>query len=171
MSPINLGRQQLLRAAGNGFVQWVGEAFVGLIPLAAYSVAHWVSKPVYLTALCSQAVTQQYAQFAPNCVQLADNPHQEICILAVVISGLSVLSIAQFAPGRRRSPRTAFTYLMMMFSILALAFGALFYALITVHLDKDIAPWSITVLGVALASSFFLAMQEAFANERALRNR
>jgi hypothetical protein len=152
------------RKIGNGLIQWVGEAAVGLIPWLAYMLTHNFSMSIYVTALCSPRVLDSdFASFHANCVQLTDSPIPEICILAVVISGLSLLSIGQFAPGRPRPPRTALTYLMLILAIGSLLAGAIFYALITAHLEGvGLEKWSYLVLSVALISSLTLALQESF---------
>ena len=53
-----------------------------------------------------------------GCIQLAETVAPEVCILAVVISGLSVISVA-----RRES--TIWTYLLVLFAVIALILGAL----------------------------------------------
>jgi hypothetical protein len=155
------------RAIWSGLIQWAGEAAVGLIPWLAYVLTYNLSASPYITALCDPSVLyNQYNYFSKNCRVLPDSPAQEICILAVVISGLSLLSIAQFAPGRRRSEKTALTYLMLILSIGALLAGALLYAFISNHLDVGPGWPPYLALACALTSSFVLALQEAVLNFR-----
>ena len=53
---------------------------------------------------------------------------------------------------------------MEIFAIGSLLAGALFYALITAHLDYDLQSWPYLVLVIALLSSLVLALQEAVLN-------
>jgi len=167
LSILKLWNPANVRAIRNGFVQWIGEAVVGLIPWLAFSLTHGLSRPTDSLALCTP-----HSGLVPGdlttgpCRILSDNAYQEVCILAVVISGLALLSIGQFAQGRRKSPRNAFTYFMQLCAIVSLVAGAIFYALITAHLDRGIALWTYAALGVALVSSLCLALQEAIFNER-----
>jgi hypothetical protein len=158
---------QVTRVIFSAVVQWLGEAVVGLIPLAAHLLTHEFGEGPYVSALCVRNV-DKLQSFYSQCKITPESPLQEICVLAVVISGLSLLSIGQFASGRRKSPRNAITYLMQLLAILSLLAGGLFYALISAHLDSGHESWTYVVLGVALVSSFVLAMQEsigAMANE------
>jgi uncharacterized membrane protein YcaP (DUF421 family) len=78
-----------------------------------------------------------------------------------VISGLSVLSVGQFMPGRRRSPKTALTYFLMTIALGSLVVGAIFYAQISSHHYNNLEQAACWVLAVALFSSLSLALQEA----------
>jgi hypothetical protein len=162
----NLSRPRLIRAIFNGCVLWAGEAVVGLIPLAAYVFAHGFARRGYLNAICGSGALEQWARFADHCLEYPDSPLQEICVLSVVISGLSLLSIGQFSPGRRVSPRTALTYLMQTLAILSLLAGRIFYGLITAHLNDGHDDWAYAALVVALVSSFVLAIQESILGGR-----
>jgi hypothetical protein len=95
-----------------------------------------------------------------DCVQLQENPAQEVCILAVVISGLAVLSVVPLGKNRQR-PSTVFTRLLTLFAVLALIFGSLFYFIFTSHMDREANAITYYVLAVALFSSFFLAVEGA----------
>jgi MFS family permease len=98
--------------------------------------------------------------FDGNCVFVPESPAREICVLAVVISGLSL--ITEFIPGRRKSPRNAITLFAMLLSVLSLFVGGLFYAFIVGRQMIEAREWwTYLVLGVALISSLVLAMQEA----------
>ena len=153
-----------LGALGSGLVQWIGEAVVGLMPWLAYSLTHdFPRTKVYLTALCNTDVLEnQFTVFSKYCRELPDSVIPEICILAVVISGLSVLS---FGPGRRKS-RTPFALLMMIFALVSFFVGGVFYALVTSHLVEIEPRWAYAALFVALGSSFLLSMQEAVLHAR-----
>jgi hypothetical protein len=139
-------------AALQGIGQWLGEAIIGLIPLIVYVAIHQFSRLPTL-AICP-------AQSTLNCVLLGDSPSQEVCILAVVISGLAVLSVVPLGAARRR-PITGFTRLLVLFAVLSLIFGSLFYALFTGHLDKNADTITYYILASALVSSLCLAIEGA----------
>jgi hypothetical protein len=147
-----------LKAALYGLGQWLGEAVIGLIPLALFEVAHRYSTgPV--TAICPEQKAPLAFGYLSGCTRLTETPSQEICILAVVISGLAILSTHVPGPGGR--PTTIFTRLLVVAALLALIFGSLLYAFYTVHLDKNADELTYIALYVALLSSFFLAIEGA----------
>jgi hypothetical protein len=99
-----------VKAGFFGFAQWIGEALIGLIPLILYVIVNkYSSLPVI--AICSgsayNALTKQYV----GCEALPESASPEICILAVVISGLAVLSVVPF--GRRQREITIWTRLLV----------------------------------------------------------
>ncbi len=55
---------------------------------------------------------------------------------------------------------------MMLLAILSLVAGTLFYARITSHSNGGHEEWTYVTLGVALVSSFALAIQESIAEFR-----
>jgi hypothetical protein len=142
-------------AALHGFVQWMGEAAIGLIPWAVWFATHrFAILPTLATCGTNEAGLY-------NCVPVVESPSPEICILAVVISGLAVLSVGRL--GRQRERQfTVFTYILMTLALLSLIFGSLFYALFTAHMAKNAAD-TITygILAVALLSSVSLALEGA----------
>jgi hypothetical protein len=157
----------LPRAVFNGCVQWAGEAVVGLLPLFAFVLNHGFGDEDYISALCVQAVRRNLrVPFGDACTEYPESPLAEICVLTVVISGLSLLSFAQFARSRRQTPRNALSYLMQLFAILSLAAGMLFYGRITSHSNAGHDEWVYITLIVALVSSFVLALQESIAEAR-----
>lgn len=79
-------------AAFLGIGQWLGEAAIGLIPLFVYELVHRYSS-LPMTATCTKAVVQAYMPPQLNCTPIVESSSQEVCILAVVISGLAVLSV------------------------------------------------------------------------------
>jgi hypothetical protein len=150
-----------LNATFNGLVQWACEAVVGLIPLGAYALAHGSDDGRVITALCNHVVLDgAYNAFSTYCVQTPESPLQEICVLAVVISGLSLISIAQFSPSRRQPPRTPVTLLMSALAVGSLVAGGILYGQITAHRGV-IDEWVYAALAIALISSLILAIQEA----------
>jgi hypothetical protein len=149
---------QQCKAAFRGIGQWLGEAVIGLIPWAGYVVIHqYGTLPV--TATCPK---QNPNPFAPNllqnCTPLLDSPSQEICILAVVISGLAVLSVVPMGRGQQRKS-TVLTRLLVLAALLSLMGGSLFYTLFAGHLDKSADIITYYILATALLSSFFLAIE------------
>ena len=159
------------RAIWYGTIQWVRNAALGLTPWFAYSLTHLVATSNgAVSALCYETAARStdFFRFADKCIELPDSPAQEICILAVVISGLSLLSIGAFQPGRREVPRTAFTNLMQVLTFGSLMAGACFYGQISGNLDLDRAghhltqPYAEAALAVALVSSLFLDIRESY---------
>jgi len=143
-----------------GIGQWLGEAVIGLIPWFLYVVVHHFSS-LPLTAVCPKQTPNPYApQTLINCTALIDSPSQEICILAVVISGLAVLSVVPWQ-GNRKRQITGFTRLLVLFAVVSLILGSLFYALFTAHLDKDADTITYYILATALLSSLCLAIEGA----------
>jgi hypothetical protein len=159
--PTKPKRSFYVRATFNGLVQWICEAIVGLIPLGAHALAHGSDDGRTITALCNHGVLDgAYNAFSTYCVQTPESPLQEICVLAVVISGLSLISIAQFSPSRRQPPRTPVTLLMCALAVGSLVAGGIFYGQLTAHRGV-IDEWVYAALAVALVSSLILAIQEA----------
>jgi hypothetical protein len=152
--------------ATDAFNGWARQ-LLACCPLLAFIWNQGIGSDFYVTALCLPTVRDApYANFMSYCKDYPESPLAEICVLAVVISGLLLLSIAQFARGRRRAPRNALTYLMQLFAILSLVAGTLFYARITSHSYTGHEEWTYIVLAVALVSSFVLALQESIAEVR-----
>jgi hypothetical protein len=146
-------------AALHGIGQWLGEAVIGLIPLIVYELVHRYSK-LPLIAICPDQVLNPVTKELRNCIPLLESPAQEVCILAVVISGLAVLSVVPLGKNRQRQV-TVWTRLLTLLAVLALIFGSLFYFLFTAHLDREATAIVYYVLSVALLSSFFLSIEGA----------
>ena len=130
------------RRTSKAFIGWLGEAVVGLLPLLTHSLLEPYSNQSH------EVETRAFIS--------------EICILSVVISGLSVLSIIPYVIHPRRAPFTAWTYLLCLTTMLALIFGAMFYALVAANIDKpsDAAvPWYTLI--AAIAGSLGLALERA----------
>jgi len=95
-----------------------------------------------------------------------DTAFQEICILAVVISGLSVLSVGQFASGPPPTRENS-AYLSdvgarnRIVTCRGNSLRARFQSL-----GGGLKMWPYLVLAVALASSLGLALQEAISQGR-----
>jgi hypothetical protein len=140
-----------------GLAQWLGEAVIGVIPLFMYELVNWYSKRPIL-ATCPDQTTANQLYF--GCSRIAESPSQEICILAVVISGLAVLSIVPIG-NRPRRDITIFTRVLVLVAIIALIVGSLFYAFFAAHLDHNADVITYWVLAVALISSLCLAVEDA----------
>lgn len=138
------------KAVLQAFGQWCGEAFVGLLPLLAYWFMHSVAT-LPATGVCQR--TQP-----PQCVVVPDSPLPEICILAVVVSGLALLSLG---PQRRQASVTLWTFFLIIGAIIGLLLGSGLYALTTAHIshDEEIVTYSALVIG--LASSLCMAIEAA----------
>jgi hypothetical protein len=147
-------------AACHAFAHWVGETCIGLIPLLAFVIMHNYATSTLQILSCPAGAKLDFTIF-PSCSPLSETISQEACILTVVISGLAVLSLFNFGPKARKAPITAFSFILIVFAILALLAGALLYALFGVHIDKDAQSVTWGVLGTALFSSLFLAIEGA----------
>jgi hypothetical protein len=147
-----------VKAGFFGFAQWTGEALIGLIPWILYVIVNEYSS-LPAIGICSAATYNAYTKQYSGCIPLPENASPEICILAVVISGLAVLSVVPF--GRRQREITIWTRLLVLLAILALIFGSLFYALFTAHLDRNADTIVYIVLLAALVSSLCLSIEGA----------
>lgn len=166
---MNWGQRYLFvgQVIWNGCVQWAGEAVIGLLPLFAYLLDQGFGASRFITALCnSQIEDNPLVTIKGNCIAIPDSPLAEICVLSMVISGLSLLSTVK---GRHQMPRNSLTYLMQLVAILSLVAGALFYGKITSHSNAGHDDWAYVTLVAALVSSFVLAVQASF--QEALREK
>lgn len=147
-------------AVFRGIGQWIGEAAIGLIPLFVYELVHrFSSLPV--TATCTKPPAAFGNANPPLvCTPIIESSSQEVCVLAVVISGLAVLSVVSLSQRHERRI-TGWTRILILFAVGALITGSLFYGLFTAHLDKDANTMVYYVLAMALISSFFLAVEGA----------
>jgi hypothetical protein len=161
-TPPKKGAGDLVWAGLHGIGQWVGEAVIGLIPLVIYEGVHRYSS-LPLTATCPQQPFNGITKALFNCTAVVENSSQEVCILAVVISGLAVLSVVSLGLQKPRKI-TIWTRILILLAVVALIFGSLFYGLFTAHLDKEATSITYNVLYVALLSSFFLAVEGAILN-------
>jgi hypothetical protein len=148
-------------AVVHGLGQWLGEAAIGIIPWVVYEMVHrYADLP--LIAACPK----QPGSSTPlnDCTRIADSASQEICILAVVISGLAVLSVVPLGEQRKR-PITVWTRLLVLFAVVALIFGSLFYGLFTAHLDRGADAITYYFLAIALLSSLCLSIEKNVLSE------
>jgi hypothetical protein len=146
------------QAALHGLLQWIGEAVIGLIPLIVFEAVHSFSR-LPVTGICSLGSLDQAKNLYMACIPAPEGASQEICILAVVISGLAVLSVIPITS--RQRPITVWTRPLVLVALISLVFGSLFYAMYSAHLDKSADTISSIVLVAALISSLFLAIEGA----------
>jgi len=146
------------KAVWNGLAQWAGEAAIGLIPLIVYMLTHRFSR-LPITAACPSQPIPTPPTALGGCMALSESAAQEICILAVVISGLALLSTTSIGQAKRQV--TMFTRFLVLIALFALIFGSILYAFFTAHLDRDAEAVTYMVLAVALLSSLFLAIEGA----------
>ncbi|MBR1089608.1 hypothetical protein JQ621_19270 [Bradyrhizobium manausense] len=147
-----------IKAALFGIVQWTAEATIGLIPLGLYLIVNKYSSLPTL-GLCTQATYNVYLKLYNGCSPLGESASAEVCILSIVISGLAILSVVPF--GRKQREFTLWTGILVLFALIALILGALFYALFTAHLDKEADTITYGVLVMALLSSLCLSIEGA----------
>ena len=122
-----------------GLLIWAGEAIVGIVPLGAHKVVAQHSKAA--TGL--------------------DDPTAEVCILTVVISGLSLMSAFKFKPDKNSIKMTPMTYFFVVLALLALIVGAIMYGIVVTHLGKDGDDYIYNILYIALGASFFMAAEKS----------
>jgi hypothetical protein len=134
------------------------EAIIGLIPLGLYLVVNKYSSLPSI-GLCQEAAYNPYTRLYAGCERLPESPAAEICILAIVISGLAILSVVPF--GRKQRQFTIWTGILVLLALIALILGALFYALFTAHLDRNADMITYVVLMTALMSSLCLSIEGA----------
>lgn len=146
-------------AAVRAFIQWLGENSIGLIPLGAYLIVHSYSAKTFDVLICPQGLSPD--ALASRCSSLPFSAAQEICILTVVVAGLTVLSAFHLGSRKRQAPPTVFTHLLMLAAILSLIAGAIFYALFSARIAQDADTVTILVLATALLSSLCLALEGA----------
>lgn len=141
-----------------GLAQWLGEAVIGVIPLFMYEMAFKYSHRAVIATCPEESIAANQTYF--GCTRIVESPSQEICILAVVISGLALLSIAPISSKKRRTI-TVFTRLLLIPALISLIAGSLFYAFFTAHLDQNADVITYYILSVALISSLCLAIEDA----------
>jgi len=126
---------------------------VGVIPLLAYGVIHhWAILPEVL-ARCQMTNGQP-----AGCRAINDGPDAEICILAVVISGLSLLPLTHRP---RAVPLDPFRVIAAA-GLLALVLTAgVLYALISAGISRDTQTVIWWILAGALVGSLLLALDRA----------
>lgn len=146
------------KAGFYGVLQWAGETCVGLIPLLAYFLMHQYGPQNEDVFQCK---THYDNGVVANCSHVLDNASQEICIIAVVTAGLSILSVCHIGLRPRAEPNTPLTYVLMVINLLALLTGMLLYGLYSAHIDRGADTATLWVLAVSVLGSFFQALEGA----------
>lgn len=141
-------------------VLWFGEALVGLTPLFGHSLVEAFSMHVVQQAICTPPVDgHSTGTTLTNCRAIPETPFAEICVLAVVTSGLSLLPSFHFGEHGRRAPRTMFTYLLSLATLGALICGAILYALYATGIGQNAEKATYYNLAGALFGSFALTLE------------
>jgi hypothetical protein len=135
---------------------WLAEAAIGLIPLGAH----------YVVATTVAAQSRQYEAMCSfdlkTCHLLGETPHAEICILAVVTSGVSAIAALGFGLHSRKSPPNWMTYSLLTLSLFALILGVLMYVVASMGALAEQASWATWMtLVFALFASLLLSLERA----------
>ncbi len=137
LSPWRVRLPALCRSVAARLLLWAGENVIALLPLgAAVLIPRFSGHPV-------------------------PEPVPEVCILAVVNSGLSLLPLLRFGPHQRVHRMTPISYTLALASLLTLMAGGMMYGLAVTenaHGDTGLAYLNLTV---SEASSFLLAIEIA----------
>ncbi len=136
---------------------WAGEAAIGLVPLLTHFTVSAFSNRMVVAARC-----RNFDVLLEHCCSVPDIPYAEMNILAVVISGLGLLSLIQFGSCGRQSRFTPMTFLAAISSIGLLIVGSLLYALTASGISAGSENVTYEVLGFAMAVSFYLTLEEAW---------
>jgi hypothetical protein len=142
-----------------GIAQWFGESVVGLFPLLMYESVHRFST-LPIMATCP-AGTLTIDGTYNGCTKITETPSPEICVLAVVASGLALLSVTPISR-REKRPITSFTYFLLVMALVALVTASVFYALFLSGQTAGQADTiALVILVAALASSLCLSIESA----------
>jgi hypothetical protein len=133
---------------------WLLEAMVGMLPLVAHYFIHIMTVATERPAMCPADL--RLCRFMP------DQPTPEICILAVVTAGISVIGALGFGHHFRRSELNALSYVLIFASGAACLVGFGMYAVASIgQLNGHFAWVTWWTLAAALASSFVLSIDKA----------
>ena len=122
----------------DGISTWVGEAFVGSFPLLAHLFSEQFFEP--------EAGAKQSFQ-------------AEICILAVVTAGLSMLAGLPFGPKGWNARATRLTYFLYLLTLVSLLAGAMLYSFIVAKTSQSTDLFAYATLATALFGSFSLTVE------------
>jgi hypothetical protein len=136
---------------------WIGEVLVGLAPLFFDQLHHIFTEAPGVLARCLRVVDGQPVE----CKSIPDGPDAEICILAVVLSGLALLQLF------RRPPASPIGWLSIsrpiaVFGLAAImVLAGMLYGWISAGINHGTGAIVWWVLGGALAGSLLLAFDRA----------
>lgn len=124
----------------HGTIVWLAEVAIACVPLTAHEIVAEFSRGA-----------EPSGRF---------DPIPEICIFAVVISGLSIVSLARFG-AHEPAKHTPLTFLMLLSSVFSLVSGAVMYGLAVMGLDHGrtgLAYWAVTA---SLLTSFLITLRKS----------
>jgi hypothetical protein len=136
---------------------WLAEGVVGLFPLIGHEIIVAVVGSAPRPFPCFQT-----GQDASICYRMIEGPQREICILAVVFSGITLLNMLPF--GHNQGARfTEFTYGLFLLTLCSMFTASLLYAGMFVVDDpserlNEVVGWT---LAFALVSSLALTIEKA----------
>jgi hypothetical protein len=147
------------RAVLSAAIVSAGEAAVGLIPLMSHLVVANFSRPVLVQYVCAGAYKDMN-----DChlITVDKLPLAEMDILAVVISGLGLITLFRFGETRRQVRFTPMTYLTAIAGVGLLILGSLLYSFSSAGISANDSTVTIVVLILSVVVSFYLALEEAW---------
>lgn len=143
-------RWRLFKSLSGALVIWIGETVIGLIPLATH----------YLVATYSRVGAREGHDAVAS--HLTSAPLAEMNILAVVISGLGLLSLLRFGHHGRQARLTPMTHLAGLAALLLLITSSVLYALTAAEIGAGNGNVTQAILIFAVLVSLFLALEPAW---------
>jgi hypothetical protein len=124
----------------HGAILWLAEVAIACVPLTAHEIV---------------------AEFSGGAEPSGRfDPIPEICILAVVISGLSIVSLARFG-AHEPAKHTPFTFIMLLPSVFSLMSGAVMYGLAAMGLDHGRTSLAYWAVSASLLTSFLITLEKS----------
>lgn len=143
----------LLVASWRAFVMWLGETAIGLIPLITYAVRY------YYTDLSKLKHAPAHAEGDLTFIASA---LEEINILTVVLSGLSLVMLFKFDGRGLKCNFTGFTYISALLALLFIVVASLFFVIDTLDIGKDNVGVTLGFLYSAIGVSLFMTLEPAW---------
>ena len=156
-SPVSSRSRDVLHRCLVSSLIWFAEGLVGLFPLIGHEIIIAIIGSSPRPFPCFQS-----EETGSTCYRIIEGPEQEICILAVVFSGITLLNMIPF--GHNRGARfTEFTYALFVLTVFSMFTASLLYAGVAVVADpsqvvKQAIDWT---LAFSLASSLALTLEKA----------
>jgi len=155
--PGGMGGVSMHASIASALALWAGEAFVGLTPLMAHVVIHrFMAVPGHF-ARCQEEVRGQFV----GCHWVADRPDAEICILAVVLSGLVLLPVLHSRVVAGREWRQFFRHVMVVWVGSVMVLSSMLFVLVSAGINRDTGEVVWLGLACALLGSLILALERA----------